>query len=223
MGVRELQQNAADVLRRVAAGESVQVTLRGRPVAQLVPAREAGLEALVSAGLARPAEMAPRDLPAPPTAGRGAKRTLGELLAESRDSERYRRVVTYYLDTSAFLKLVVREAGTSALRRWVRDHDPAFFASELLRVEALRTARRHSPDAVASVRQRLAAVTLVAVTTAICEHAADLDPSILHSLDAIHLATALAVGDDLEGIVTYDDRLAEAALGYGIAVVAPTG
>lgn len=127
----------------------------------------------------------------------------------------------YYLDTSAFVKLVVREPGTAALRRWIRTEDPAFFSSDLLRVEALRAARRHSAQAVEAVRQRLAAVTLIAVTPGICEHAADLDPSILRSLDALHLASALAAGEDLAGVVTYDDRLTEAAVGYGVRVLAP--
>ncbi len=43
----------------------------------------------------------------------------------------------------------------------------------------------------------------------------------LRSLDAIHLAAALDLGDDLEGLVTYDERLANAAMVNGVAVVAP--
>ncbi len=39
--------------------------------------------------------------------------------------------------------------------------------------------------------------------------------------DAIHLAAALDLGDDLEGLITYDDRLAAAAVSNGVAVVAP--
>jgi predicted nucleic acid-binding protein len=53
------------------------------------------------------------------------------------------------------------------------------------------------------------------------EGAGRLEPSGLRSLDAIHLAAALDLGDDLEGLVTYDDRLAEAAVSNGVAVVAP--
>jgi prevent-host-death family protein len=55
IGVRELRQHASRWLRRVAAGESFEVTDRGRPVALLVPVPSgAGLEALVEAGRARP-------------------------------------------------------------------------------------------------------------------------------------------------------------------------
>ncbi|MBK5250721.1 MAG: VapC toxin family PIN domain ribonuclease, partial [Actinomycetales bacterium] len=45
---------------------------------------------------------------------------------------------------------------------------------------------------------------------------------LLRSLDAVHLAAALSLGDDLEGIVTYDDRLAEAAQANGVPVASPS-
>ncbi len=48
-----------------------------------------------------------------------------------------------------------------------------------------------------------------------------LDPPELRSLDAVHLATALDLGRDLDGFVTYDDRLARAAQDAGIATFAP--
>jgi uncharacterized protein len=60
------------------------------------------------------------------------------------------------------------------------------------------------------------------VSTAIFDRAGLLDPTILRTLDSIHLAAALVVGDDLDGMVTYDDRLAQAALANGIAVVSPS-
>lgn len=48
-----------------------------------------------------------------------------------------------------------------------------------------------------------------------------LDPLVLRTVDAVHLAAALDPGDDLEAVVTYDGRLAEAAGANGIATVAP--
>ena len=48
-----------------------------------------------------------------------------------------------------------------------------------------------------------------------------LDPTTLRSLDALHLAAALDLGDDLDGLVTYDDRLAEAAALNGVPVTTP--
>jgi predicted nucleic acid-binding protein len=66
-------------------------------------------------------------------------------------------------------------------------------------------------------------LTVVEVSEAIRARAALLDPSELRSLDALHLATALELGDDLDAVVTYDRRMRDAAAGHGLAVVAPTG
>ena len=71
-------------------------------------------------------------------------------------------------------------------------------------------------------RAVLDAVTFVSVSADVCERAADLDPDTLRSLDAIHLAAALELGDELEGIITYDGRLAAAAQARGIVVFAPS-
>jgi hypothetical protein len=48
-----------------------------------------------------------------------------------------------------------------------------------------------------------------------------LEPDLLRSLDALHLAAALEIGDELEAMVTYDHRLAQDAQTLGISVVAP--
>jgi predicted nucleic acid-binding protein len=53
------------------------------------------------------------------------------------------------------------------------------------------------------------------------EVAANLDPDILRTLDAIHLASALSLGDSLDEVVTYDKRMAEAAKYLGLAVASP--
>lgn len=124
-----------------------------------------------------------------------------------------------YVDTSAFLKLVVKERESAALRRTVLGRQLA--SSALLRTEALRAARSHSTAALARTRQTLDAVTLIAVTDALCERAAELDPSIMRSLDALHVASALLLGDDLEAVLTYDARMAAACELVGVSVLAP--
>ena len=53
----------------------------------------------------------------------------------------------FYVDTSAFLKLVVAEKHSAAMRKWAAGARVRLTTSELLRTEALRTARRHSPAA----------------------------------------------------------------------------
>ncbi len=128
--------------------------------------------------------------------------------------------MAWYLDTSAFMKLVVAEHHATALKRWATKH-PYLVSSDLLRTEALRAARRMNSEVVVATRAALDVVAIGAIPSEIYERAAELDPSILRTLDAVHLAWALAMGDELEGIVTYDDRLAAAARIYGVSVVAP--
>ena len=129
--------------------------------------------------------------------------------------------MAWYVDTSAFLKLVVAEAHSPAMRRWAEQQAGSIFSSDLLRAEALRAARRHSPAALKRTRQWLQAVTLVTITSYVYDSAAFIEPATLRTLDSLHLAAALAAGDDLEGIVTYDDRLTHASDLQGLAVLAP--
>jgi prevent-host-death family protein len=86
-GIRALKQNASQVVARVAAGEIVTITDRGRPVALLTPIPGGRLDALVAAGRARPAKGRLVDLP-PPRAAAG-RRSPSKTLAEMRDDERY--------------------------------------------------------------------------------------------------------------------------------------
>jgi predicted nucleic acid-binding protein len=129
--------------------------------------------------------------------------------------------VAFYVDTSALVKLVVAEAETSALRAWLGESARELVSCDLARTELMRAVRRVVPDRVLQARKVLDAVTLVQVTPAVFESAGRLDPVELRSLDSIHLAAALDLGDDLDGLVTYDDRLADAAVSNGVAVVAP--
>lgn len=87
VGVRNLQQHASEVVRRAAAGEVVEITDRGRPVARLVPPAGSVLEGLVSAGLARAARTPLAEQPPPLPPGPGRPR-LSDLLEEARGDER---------------------------------------------------------------------------------------------------------------------------------------
>ena len=129
--------------------------------------------------------------------------------------------MAYYFDTSAAVKLVVRERETPALVKWCEQHDGQLVSSDLTRTELLRATRRAAPESVLQARAVLETFMLLSLPTELFERAATLEPDLLRSLDALHLAAALAMGDDLEGVVTYDDRLADAAGANGIAVVAP--
>ncbi len=127
-----------------------------------------------------------------------------------------------YLDTSAFLKTVLAEPQSAALRTYLDDRpDAPLVSSTLLAVEARRGVLRHRPDRLPRVDVLLARLGLLAMSDAVVESASRLPDPLLRSLDALHLATALLIRDDVEVILTYDERLAEAARSHGIEVAAP--
>lgn len=127
-----------------------------------------------------------------------------------------------YLDASALVKLVVPEAETRALldslAAW-----PDRVSSEVAGVEVLRAVRRATADPEVEQRAEevLAGVHLLKVDEEILSRAARLEPRALRSLDAVHLASALSLGDDLGAIAVYDGALAAAAGACGLQVVAP--
>jgi predicted nucleic acid-binding protein len=126
-----------------------------------------------------------------------------------------------YLDTSAFVKLAIPEPETAALIAAL----PArarLVASEILEVEALRAAGRAAgADGATAARAQLAGVRLLPLTDQIRRRACELDPATLGSLDAIHLATALDLGELLACMYTYDARMLGAASEAGLQVSAP--
>lgn len=125
-----------------------------------------------------------------------------------------------YLDTSAFMKLVVLEAETGALEEYLHTRSLRV-SSGLLRTEALRAAMRVSQQHVAEARRQLRRVALIDVSRDLLEQAGGLAPADLRSLDATHVATALSLGDDLGDVVTYDHRMMAAARAHGLTVASP--
>jgi predicted nucleic acid-binding protein len=130
--------------------------------------------------------------------------------------------MAYYVDTSAAAKLVVTERHSAAMLSWAREHDGELVSSDLLRTELLRAVRNTSPSRLRRVRQVIESMTLLKVRTDVFERASELEPAALRSLDSLHLASALDLGDDLQGLVTYDDRLAAGAGAHGIEVITPS-
>jgi predicted nucleic acid-binding protein len=120
-----------------------------------------------------------------------------------------------YLDSSAFVKTVVLEAESEQLGRYL-EQAGRLVSSSLLETEARRAALRVDERYVALVEQRLRGVALIAVTTDILVAAGSLRPVGIRSLDAIHLATALSLGGELDCVVTYDGRMAAAATSLGL-------
>lgn len=126
-----------------------------------------------------------------------------------------------YLDSSALVKLAVRELETDALRRHLRSRRH-WVSSALAHAEVLRALLPAGEHALASGRGVLARCDLVRVNDRILNHAATLLPSDLRSLDAIHLATAERLRGEISELVTYDNRMAVAAKALGHRVTSPT-
>jgi predicted nucleic acid-binding protein len=127
-----------------------------------------------------------------------------------------------YLDSSALVKLVVKERESDALRAWTALH-PAAVTSALAVTEVRRAVGRLSPRRGLSDRARLVldGVALLGLDQDILEKAAGLEPAELRTLDAIHIASALALGKDLLAFVTYDERQLAAATKAGLPLVQP--
>ncbi|HEX3424768.1 MAG TPA: type II toxin-antitoxin system VapC family toxin [Acidimicrobiales bacterium] len=125
-----------------------------------------------------------------------------------------------YVDSSAIVKLAVGEAESGALRRHLQQRRP-LISSALARTEVLRALLPSGPTALIRGRQVLATMDLVRVNEQILNAAGALPPADLRSLDAIHLATARQLGRDVNQLVTYDERMADAARGTGFNVATP--
>ena len=126
-----------------------------------------------------------------------------------------------YLDTSAVVKLLVREPESLVLRRALRQW-PRRASSALLRVELLRVTKRTGQTRLtAQAHRQLRAIHLVRLDDRVLNRAAGLDPPTLRSLDALHLATALELGGDLGVIITYDERMVQGAAALGLTTTSP--
>ena len=123
------------------------------------------------------------------------------------------------LDTSALTKLIVEEPETPALIAALRDH--VLLASDLARTELRRAVMHAAPEQLAAADALLARLRLVHLDAELLDAAGRLEPASLRTLDAIHLQSALLVGDELDALITYDARQARAARGAGLRVRAP--
>lgn len=124
-----------------------------------------------------------------------------------------------YLDASALVKLVVREAESAALQSWLGGRDDVV-SCNLARTEVLRAVSPSGPDAVVHARRLVDEIELIQLDDELLDLAGELEPPV-RGLDAIHLAAALELGDELEAVVTYDSRMASAAELLGLPVVTP--
>lgn len=125
-----------------------------------------------------------------------------------------------YLDASALVKLVVAERESRALAAAVTAS--RLVSSELALTEVPRAVRRASgARSPGSVERLLRALSFIPVSRRVLARAGALEEPFLRTLDAIHVASALEVADELDVFVTYDASQARAARLAGFAVSAP--
>jgi predicted nucleic acid-binding protein len=125
-----------------------------------------------------------------------------------------------YIDSSAIVKLAVAEPESKALRRHLARR-PGLVSSALARTEVARALMPSGPHAVSRGEEVLRRIQLLRVSDRVLREAGRMEPAELRSLDAIHLASARELGFSVRQIVTYDERMADAARASGWSVASP--
>ena len=127
-----------------------------------------------------------------------------------------------YFDSSALMKLIRAEDETAPLREWLNGRPEApVVTSELGRVEVLRAARRAGREVMAEARAVVSDLALVPLDRGVQDLAVEIGGPLLRTLDALHLASALLLRDELTAFVAYDHRLVSAARAAGLPAVSP--
>jgi predicted nucleic acid-binding protein len=135
--------------------------------------------------------------------------------------------MTAYVDTSVILRILFREAHpVEVWGKWARA-----FSSNLWRVEALRTVDRlrlsgglsdeEVADLIRDIRVVHETLAIHPLTERILQRASETFPTVVGTLDAIHLATALAIREvePIDLLLTHDTQLGTAARSLGFSVL----
>ena len=136
-----------------------------------------------------------------------------------------------YFDTSALLKVIRTEPETFALRGYLQDRsDQTHVSSALVRAEVARTVMREADEdgvvdqrLVTTARRAIQQLMLWRISDDVLHATWEIPGRYVRALDAIHVATALRINEQLSlsAFVTYDKRQAEAARAVGLAVACP--
>lgn len=126
-----------------------------------------------------------------------------------------------YLDASAIVKLVVEELESPALRTALRDRRRRVSSALALVEVHLAAIRRLPAPSTGRAGTILAGLALIPIDQSTLEGAAGLGEHGVRALDAIHLAAARSLGEDLEAFIAYDERLLAAAQAIGLPTEQP--
>ena len=125
-----------------------------------------------------------------------------------------------YVDSSALIKLITQEPEAPALQVEL-GHWSRWVSSALAVTEVTRAVLRGAPMLLPQAAAVLAGIDQFAVSRTRLQDAASAQPPGLRTLDAIHVATALAIGARVGALITYDRRMATAAAWHGLNVLSP--
>jgi len=131
-----------------------------------------------------------------------------------------------YFDASSVVKLVLKEDESDALRSFAAPNE-SWVSSEIVVAESARAVRRNAavrPDdeeaLLARLRDVVRGLTLIALDRPLLDRAGRVEPRSLRTIDAIHVATALALPARVS-FVSYDKRRLEAARSAGLQTASP--
>ena len=125
----------------------------------------------------------------------------------------------YYLDASAILKLIVEEKETVKLERFLSGNN---CTSKISRIEVMRVINRAIPEAAESAQRTLSKFDYVNVSESVIRIVESfLGLPSLRSLDSIHVASALSVSNEIDGIISYDKKMISNAQSLGLTVHTP--
>ena len=127
--------------------------------------------------------------------------------------------MSWYIDGSAILKLLISEKESIALAEFL---DAPVKTSEISRVEVIRSLNRISPEKIADGQAALSRFEMIPVNSPILILAENFPAAItLKSLDALHFATVVFLNKTISGLITYDKAMIKNAKLLGIKVVSP--
>ena len=127
--------------------------------------------------------------------------------------------MSWYLDSSAILKYVFAEPERPAM---VKALTSQAISSELARLEVKRAVFRINPKDIELANEELSRINFVSISNQVLTVAESFTGSVtLATLDAIHVATAITLGHQIEGIITYDKQMISNAAVMGIKVLSP--
>jgi len=125
----------------------------------------------------------------------------------------------WYLDTSAVLKLLVEEAESAALRKFVGS---TLITSEFTRLEVARAVKLFTPQMQKAFSQLLGSFSIITLnSTVLTQSELIIGNSELRAPDAIQVASALQISKSSLGLITYDKKMISVAQKLGLRVESP--